>query len=172
MCGARLARPRRRGGRRLGAAGQAQPMHLADDRVAGDAAELAGDLARGQPVRPELFQQLDPLVGPGHDLFPHRKCQCRWQNPPSQSGDRPNWDHSRSRNTGNCSLRDVVLNGDDATIWRDSGARVGATHFHIFLLLSLSILRKVRPRSFVHTQRAAAGIGIPVVLTPGGPEIR
>src|SRR6267154_5732962 len=41
------------------------------------------------------------------------------------------------QNTGNCSLRHVVLNGGDATIWRDSGARVGATHFHIFLLLRL-----------------------------------
>ena len=40
-------------------------------------------------------------------------------------------------NTGNCSPRDVVVNGDDATIWPDSGARVGATHFHIFLLLQL-----------------------------------
>src|SRR5437763_10896391 len=36
------------------------------------------------------------------------------------------------KNTGNCSLRHVVLNGGDATIWRESGARVGATHFHMF----------------------------------------
>src|SRR3954464_1542277 len=30
-------------------------------------------------------------------------------------------------------LRHLVANGGDATIWRDSGARVGATHVHIFL---------------------------------------
>src|SRR3954463_14986240 len=50
------------------------------------------------------------------------------------------------QNTGNCSLRHVVLNGGDATIWRDSGARVGATHFHIFLLLRL-----VNPQKSVGT---------------------
>src|SRR5690242_16760474 len=48
------------------------------------------------------------------------------------------------QNTGNCSLRHVVLNGGDATIWRDSGARVGAAHFHIFLLLLL-----VNPQKYV-----------------------
>src|SRR4051812_2460435 len=64
---------------------------------------------------------------------------------------RPNWAHSRFRNTGNCSLRHVVLNGHDATIWRDSGARVGATHVHIFLLLRL-----VNPQKGVGTLVLAA----------------
>ena len=32
--------------------------------------------------------------------FPYRKCQCRWQNPPSQSGNRPNWAHSRFETQG------------------------------------------------------------------------
>src|SRR4051794_28416188 len=50
------------------------------------------------------------------------------------------------QNTGNCSLRHVVLNGGDATIWRESGARVGATHFHIFLLVRL-----VNPQKSVGT---------------------
>ena len=38
---ARLALARHRGGWRLGAAGEAEPMHLADHGVAGDAAEFA-----------------------------------------------------------------------------------------------------------------------------------
>src|SRR3954451_25392732 len=50
------------------------------------------------------------------------------------------------QNTGNCSLRHVVLNGGDATIWRDSGARLRATHFHIFLLFCL-----VNPQKTVGT---------------------
>ena len=44
---ARLARPRRRRRWRLGASGESQPVHLADHSVAGDAAQFAGDLARG-----------------------------------------------------------------------------------------------------------------------------
>ena len=42
----RLARPRHAGRGAFGPPGQAQAVHLADDRVAGDAAELRGDLAR------------------------------------------------------------------------------------------------------------------------------
>ena len=58
MCGrARLARARRGRGRRLGAAGQPEPVHLADHGVAGDAAELCGDLTRRQAVGPQLLQQ-------------------------------------------------------------------------------------------------------------------
>jgi hypothetical protein len=44
-------------------------MHLADHRVAGDAAELAGDLARRQSIRPQLLEELDALLGPAH-VFP------------------------------------------------------------------------------------------------------
>ena len=64
--GARLARARRARGRRLGAARQPEPVHLADDRVAGDAAKLCGNLTRRQSVGPQLLQRLDALVGPGH----------------------------------------------------------------------------------------------------------
>jgi hypothetical protein len=40
-------------------------VHLADDGVAGDpAAELLGDLARAEPVEPELLQNFDPFVRP------------------------------------------------------------------------------------------------------------
>ena len=66
------ARPRpvalhARGG---GAARKAEPVHLADHGVAGDAAESAGDLAGAQPFGPELLQQLDAFVGPCHNIAP------------------------------------------------------------------------------------------------------
>src|SRR5262249_31205607 len=64
--GARFARARGGGGWRLGAARQPEPMHLADHRIAGDAAKLRGDLARRQPIRPEFLQRFDALIGPGH----------------------------------------------------------------------------------------------------------
>src|SRR5499433_3614362 len=64
--GARFARARGGGGWRLGAARQPEPMHLADHRIAGDAAKLRGDLARRQPIRPESLQRFDALIGPGH----------------------------------------------------------------------------------------------------------
>src|SRR5712691_5200163 len=63
---ARLARARRRRGRRLGAPGKSEPMHLADHGVAGDAPELCGNLGSRQPVGPKLFQRLDALVSPAH----------------------------------------------------------------------------------------------------------
>ena len=47
--------------------GHAEPMHLADHRIAGDAAaEFAGDLACAQSVLPKLAQEFDALVCPGH----------------------------------------------------------------------------------------------------------
>ena len=65
-----LARTAR--GRRwiLGAARQAKPMDLADDGIAGHRTEFARDLAGRQPVGPELFQQLHPLIGPTHESLP------------------------------------------------------------------------------------------------------
>src|SRR6185437_7536507 len=49
---ARLARPWRPCARALGAARQAKPMHLADHRVTGDAAEFGRDLTCRKSVRP------------------------------------------------------------------------------------------------------------------------
>src|SRR5262245_51241693 len=66
--GAWLARAR--GGRwAFGSAGKTKPMHLADDGIAGDAAEFSRDLAGGQAVRPQLLEELDPLVSPAHGVF-------------------------------------------------------------------------------------------------------
>src|SRR5262245_46550520 len=67
---ARLARPRRGRTRRLGAAGESEPVHLADHRVAGHATELGGDLTRRQPFAPKLLQRLDAFVSPAHGLIP------------------------------------------------------------------------------------------------------
>src|SRR5262245_52882181 len=67
--GARLARPRRGRARRLGAARKSEPVHLADHRVAGHAAELAGDLTRRQSLAPKLLQRLDAFVSPAHAQF-------------------------------------------------------------------------------------------------------
>src|SRR5215831_6003188 len=64
--GARLARARGGGGWRLGAARQPEPVHLADHRIAGNAAKLRSDLARRQPIRLEFLQRFDALIGPGH----------------------------------------------------------------------------------------------------------
>ena len=44
--------------RRRGAARQAQPVHLADHRVAGDPAQLLGDLAGRKAVQPELLERV------------------------------------------------------------------------------------------------------------------
>src|SRR3974390_801831 len=77
---ARLVRPRPRRGRALGAARKAQAMDLADHRVAGDASEFGRDLAGGEPVRPQLLQQLDPLFRPAHRFL--LGAQGLRQNPP------------------------------------------------------------------------------------------
>jgi len=63
---ARLARARRGRGGRLGTARQAEPVHLADHRVAGDAAKLPGDLTCGKAVGPQFLEQLDAFVSPAH----------------------------------------------------------------------------------------------------------
>src|SRR5262249_3398211 len=47
-----------------GAARKTQPMHLADHRVAGDAAQRAGNLAGRQPFGPKVLELLDAVVGP------------------------------------------------------------------------------------------------------------
>src|SRR5262245_21085908 len=68
--GSRLARPRCGRARRLGAAGESEPVHLAEHRVAGHAAELGGDLTRRQSLAPKLLQRLDAFVSPAHGLIP------------------------------------------------------------------------------------------------------
>src|SRR6185312_2872186 len=70
---ARLALPRGGRGGALGAAGQAQPVHLADHSVPCHISEFRGDLACRQSGFPELFKLLDAIVGPGqyrHRILP------------------------------------------------------------------------------------------------------
>ena len=50
-------------------------MHLADDGVARDAAELRSDLARRQAVGPKLLSHFDAFVGPAHALYPQQSLR-------------------------------------------------------------------------------------------------
>ena len=59
-------------GRPGGAVRQAQTVHLANDRVAGHAAQFLGDLAGRLAFAPHLLQQFYALVSPGH-LVPFKK---------------------------------------------------------------------------------------------------
>ena len=45
-------------------------MDLSDDGVAGDPAQLAGDLAGAEPFGPKSLQHLDAFVSPAHQLVP------------------------------------------------------------------------------------------------------
>jgi hypothetical protein len=47
-------------------------VHLADHGVSRHPAEPSGNLAGGQTIRPQLLQQFDPLVVPGHAI--HSRC--------------------------------------------------------------------------------------------------
>src|SRR6185295_7028864 len=51
-----------------GATRQAQAMHLADHGIAGDAAETPRNLAGAEAVGPQLFQEFDAFIVPGHAL--------------------------------------------------------------------------------------------------------
>src|SRR5262249_39692049 len=99
----RLARPRCGARCALGAPRQSKPVHLADDRVARDAAEFARDLTGGKPVGPQLLQQLDPLVSPRHALSSSkmRLLQSARNRPPRQAtliAQHPNARPTLSRN--------------------------------------------------------------------------
>src|SRR5690349_19772757 len=59
-------------------------MHLADDGIAGDAAEASGDLAGGKSFRPELFQEIDAFVVPGHCICAPQRWALRADDPDRQ----------------------------------------------------------------------------------------
>src|SRR5262245_43083760 len=61
-------RPMRLHARGGGATRQAQPMHLADHGIAGNAAETARNLAGAEAVGPQFFQEFDAFLVPGHAL--------------------------------------------------------------------------------------------------------
>lgn len=52
----------------LGTAGKAEPVNLADDRVARHPAQFRGDLARAEAVGPQFLEHLDTLVSPTHGI--------------------------------------------------------------------------------------------------------
>src|SRR3954454_8370248 len=71
--GASLALARCGRGGAFGAAGQTEPVHFADHRVARHIAKFRGDLAGGQAAFPELLKLLDAIVRPGqyrHRILP------------------------------------------------------------------------------------------------------
>jgi hypothetical protein len=49
---------------------KSQAVDFSDDSVAGDPAELAGNLAGTQTVRPELLEPFHALIGPTHPVLP------------------------------------------------------------------------------------------------------
>src|SRR6516164_836100 len=144
----------------FGAAGEAQSMHLADEGVAGHISELGSDLAGRKPGLPELLQLFDAIVRPGqyrHRSLPFMapalragrrdaksaKNPCK-QNPLSVSPiqnpltlaerafTRPNVYARHLINLGiRTAARDVVPDGKNATICRDSRARVPAARPHV-----------------------------------------
>jgi hypothetical protein len=54
---------------RRGAAGKTEPMHLADDGIARDAAELLRDLRGAETRAPELVKGCNAIIGPGHEYL-------------------------------------------------------------------------------------------------------
>src|SRR5262249_15514872 len=135
--GARLARARGGGGWRLGAARQPEPVHLADHRIAGNAAKLRGDLARRQPIRPEFLQRFDALIGPGHALNSSPVAAAEEVQTESHSGlgQRPvGPTHTRATDLRYdlSAARSVVFDDGKATIWREAGAKGRAACLPIF----------------------------------------
>ena len=66
----------------LGAAGKAEPVHLADHRISRHISEFRGDLAGRKAGLPELFQLLDAIVGPGqyrHRTLPSLARRPSWR---------------------------------------------------------------------------------------------
>ncbi|MDI4639975.1 hypothetical protein K9U39_03265 [Rhodoblastus acidophilus] len=68
---------------------EVEAMHLADDRIAGDAvSQFVGDLAGAQTVKPHFLQLLDAFIGPGHRVASKTlfvSCPCterRWASYP------------------------------------------------------------------------------------------
>ena len=76
--GGRAGRRCSRGSTATGAVGEPEAMHLADHGIAGDAAQLLGDLAGGLPLGPHLLEQLDAFIGPGHGRYPFLGLEAPW----------------------------------------------------------------------------------------------
>src|SRR5437763_293154 len=118
-------------------------MDLANHGVARDVAKLGRDLTGRQAGLPQLLQLLDTLIGPGD----HRHCNLSLAgprglslpsaatqlfDPPAESSLCRRNPHKGGRTPtryqtirrSRAAARDVVSDVRDATIWRDSRARV------------------------------------------------
>ena len=74
-CAGGLARTLGRAGcLRLATARESQAMHFADDGVTRHVADLSRDLACAQAIRPELLEELHPLVRPRHARICHQSA--------------------------------------------------------------------------------------------------
>jgi hypothetical protein len=60
-------------------------MNLADHGVACHAAEASGDLTSAEPLGPELLQELNPFVVPGHKSVLLKACAFRARDPDRQA---------------------------------------------------------------------------------------
>ncbi len=86
---------RARGRRALDAAGEAEPMHLADDGVAGDAVrELRRDLAGAQAIHPQFAKEFDSFIGPGHESSSGSVPRIRLRRSAGATGDVERMGHS------------------------------------------------------------------------------
>src|ERR1700761_6938706 len=143
-----LARCGRSGG--LGATGKAQPVDLSDHGVPRHVAEFGSDLAGRKPRLPEFLKLLDAFVGPGqyrHRILPllghgpHGPAAMpksaknpSTQNPLALAGreKRARTFTQDTRTQGvKTAARDVVPDKKNATIWRDSRARVRLARPHV-----------------------------------------
>src|SRR5262249_13917099 len=141
--GSWLALAGRRGRWAFGAPGQAEPMHLSDHRIAGNAAEFRRNLTRRQSIAPQLLEEVYTVVCPAHGPPPLAPGQSLGRIPPrppdgrkAAGGDASHPNHRKpaaedqtSKPTGRRTTRDIVSACDDATIWGASRARAGS-HCH------------------------------------------
>src|SRR5262249_56687015 len=114
-----------------------EPVHLADHRIAGDAAKLRSDLARRQPIRPEFLQRFDALIGPGHasnssPVAAAEEVQTESHSGPGQRPVGPTHTRATDLRYDLSAARSVVFDDGKATIWRGAGAKGPAARFPKF----------------------------------------
>jgi len=155
--GRALRGPRRCRGRALGAAGQAQPVYFADHRVSRHVAEFGCDLLAERPLSQSFFScstrssdQVNTVIaifpsrhaGPNAGSAGDAKSQISLQQNPLVLAGRekrartftPNIRYRIDQNRRTrCRTRQ-----QNATIWRDSGARVRAIDVHMFRHLCIA----------------------------------
>src|SRR6266404_3341289 len=120
----RLALAWHRGRWALGAPGQTEPMHLSDHRIAGNTAKLRRNLGSRQSIAPELLEEFHAIVCPVHgSTVPWHPSSRPAESQPSRrtaQSRRRRRVAAKTENPHEMSYRA----SKNATIWRDSRARV------------------------------------------------